>query len=357
MRQVKINNSAIVIGWINYGKVADCGETMKNQLMIQRLTELGVHCRIIDIKGWRKRPWVFLQLAWDLVAHKGDTILFASSAANTYPMMKIMYRIGWKQKTVHWVIGGLFGERVQNGFFDKKVVRIIDHTLVESPLMKEQLDDCGIRDVRVVPNFKPITYYPDIAWKKVLESGRRTRFVYLSRIIPEKGCDYIIDAARALDAQGLQDKYEIDFYGKIDEEYKPRFMQSLSGLANVRYSGFLNLRENAGYDTLSRYDMMLFPTYWPGEGFAGVFIDAQISGLPMIATDWRHNKYFLEEGMTATLIPAHDADALVSKMKSCINGEFNLYDMAQCCQKSARNFDTKNVITKELLQDINILKH
>ena len=153
MRRNRTSNAAIVIGWINYGKAADCGETMKNQLMIQRLTELGVHCRIIDIKGWLKRHWVFFQLAWDLVTHKNDTIIFSSSAANTYPMMKIMYRVGWKQKTVHWVIGGLFGERVMNGFFDREEIKIIDHTLVKSPLMKDQLDNCGIRDVRVVPNF------------------------------------------------------------------------------------------------------------------------------------------------------------------------------------------------------------
>ena len=130
----------------------------------------------------------------------------------------------------------------------------------------------------------------------------------------------------------------------------------MSELDNVHYSGFLNLRENTGYDILSRNDMMLFPTYWPGEGFAGVFIDAQISGLPMIATDWRHNKYFLKENQTAVFIPVHDVDALTEKMKVCIQGEFDLYAMAQECPKPAMDFDTKSVITAKLLKDINVLK-
>ena len=56
MRLKQSTKGVIVIGWINNGKQADCGETMKNQFMIQRLTTLGVKCRIIDIKGWRKRP-------------------------------------------------------------------------------------------------------------------------------------------------------------------------------------------------------------------------------------------------------------------------------------------------------------
>lgn len=355
MGRSKATNGAIVIGWINHGKSADCGETMKNQLMIQRLIELGVKCRIIDIKGWRKRPWVFLQLAWNLIAHKKDTILFSSTATNTYPMMRMMYFVGWKQKTVHWVIGGLFGERVKNGFFDREVIKIIDHTLVESPLMKQQLDECGIRDVRVMPNFKPIAYYPNINWKKDVYMDRKIRFVYLSRIIPQKGCDYILEAARQLNVQRLQNRFEIDFYGKIDDEYKEHYLSSVSELDNVQYAGFLNLRENAGYDTLSKYDMMLFPTFWLGEGFAGIFIDAQISGLPMIATDWMHNKYFLKEGKTAIFIPVHDSVALAEKMKSCINGEFDLYAMSKECQKAACDYDVKNVITTELLKEINIL--
>ena len=43
-------NGAIIIGWINKGKPADCGETMKNQLMIHRLEELGVKCRCVELE-------------------------------------------------------------------------------------------------------------------------------------------------------------------------------------------------------------------------------------------------------------------------------------------------------------------
>lgn len=32
--------------------------------------------------------------------------------------------------------------------------------------------------------------------------------------------------------------------------------------------------------------MMLFPTLLKGEGFAGVFIDSFVSGVPMIVSDW-----------------------------------------------------------------------
>ena len=155
-------NKAIVIGWINKGKPADCGETMKNQLMIHRLEELGVKCRCVDFKNWRRHPWVFLQLIWNLVIHKKDTIIFSTSTVNVYPMMKLMKKVKWKQPTIHWVIGGTLGEKVKNGIFDKDIIGYMDWTIVESNLMVQQLTDCGVKNVFQLPNFKPITYYPNI---------------------------------------------------------------------------------------------------------------------------------------------------------------------------------------------------
>ena len=112
---------------------------------------------------------------------------------------------------------------------------------------------------------------------------------------------------------GLQNKFLIDFYGKIDDSYESSFKERVDLIPNVNYQGFLNLGENEGYDKLSTYDMMLFPTYWKGEGFAGVFIDSFVSGVPMIVSDWAHNRQFLKESETALFVPVHDVTALYEK--------------------------------------------
>lgn len=349
------SNEAIVIGWINTGKPADCGETMKNQLMIQKLEELGVKCRQVDFKNWRKHPWVFIKLAWCLIAHKNNTIIFSTSTVNVYPMMKLMYRLKWKQSTIHWVIGGSLGTSVQNGTFDKEVIGYIDWTIVESPIMVEQLEGEGVKGVFQLPNFKPITYYPDIKQRIDCLGGRPLRFVFLSRIMAEKGCDYIMECAKQLNEMGLEDKYSIDFYGKVADSYKDVFYKKIETLDNVKYQGFLNLRENAGYDKLAEYDLMLFPTYWKGEGFAGVFIDAFVSGVPMLASDWAHNRQFMKEGETALFVPVHDIPALRDKMKKCIEGEYPLGIMAQNCQKHAETYNVDKVITKELMRMVGLI--
>lgn len=344
----------IIVGWINKGKPADCGETMKNQLIIQKLEGMGIKCYQEDFKGWRLHPWIILQLVWDLVVHKNSTLILSTSPKNIYLFMKVLKKIHWRQNTVHWVIGGNFGNEVEQGKFDADVVRYMRHTLVESHFMVEQLEGFGIKGVKEVPNFKPITHYPGLR-KKYPESEMGLRFVFLSRIMPEKGCDYILEAAKLLNAEGYEERYIIDFYGKEEDTYKTRFKQTIDELKNVHYKGFLNLRVDEGYDTLSNYDMMLFPTYWEGEGFAGIFIDAFVCGLPIIATDWAHNTAFLTEGETALFVPVHDVTALHKKMKECIEGYYDINEMAYNCQNQAERYNVDNVITKELLEEIGVL--
>lgn len=346
--------SVILVGWIRKGQPADCGETMKNQILVRRMEELGVRCRQMDFKGWKRRPWVVLQLLWCLLAHRDESLIFSTSTVNSYPLMKMMKRICWKQNTVHWVIGGTLGSNVKHGIFKADIIGYMRHTLVESPLMKEYLDSCGVRGVKVVPNFKPIRYYPSLANKRNNKQSP-LRFVFLSRIMPEKGCDYILEAVHLLNQEGRNGQFSVDFYGKIAEDYKDDFMRKVGQTDNVNYCGFLDLRQDEGYDKLAAYDMMLFPTYWKGEGMAGIFIDAYISGVPLIATDWAHNRFFVKEGETGLIIPVHHVQALTTKMAECIDGKYNLVGMARQCQQSAANYDVKKIITLDLLNDLEIV--
>lgn len=118
---------------------------------------VGVKCRCVDFKNWKRHPWVFLQLIWNLVIHKKDTIIFSTSTVNVYPMMKLMKKVKWKQPTIHWVIGGTLGEKVKNGIFDKDIIGYMDWTIVESNLMVQQLTDCG---VKMLFNFQTLNLSP-----------------------------------------------------------------------------------------------------------------------------------------------------------------------------------------------------
>lgn len=345
----------IFVGWVNQGKPPVDGETAKNQHLI---TALRKYCRVtvLDFYQKNRHPWVFLQALWAFVSQPKATIIFSTSAKNVYGILKLFKVLGLRRNIIHWVIGGAFADNVQKGIFRADVFGIAKHTLVESSVMAKLLEACGIKGVRQLPNFKPIPYYPTI--KTPPSGGWGTRgcaFVFLSRIMPEKGCDYILEAARQLNSQGLTERFSIDFYGKIDDGYIPAFETALASLPNVHYAGYLDLTQPAGYDRLAEYDVMLFPTYWKGEGFAGVFIDAFIAGLPLIASEWAHNRQFLREGETALFIPVHDVQALARKMQECVEGRVDVPRMKKYCQTEAQKYSIDNVITPGLLKEIDLL--
>jgi glycosyltransferase involved in cell wall biosynthesis len=70
---------------------------------------------------------------------------------------------------------------------------------------------------------------------------------------------------------------------------------------------------------------MLFPTYWQGEGFPGAIIDAFVSGVPVIASDWNMNREIIIHEKNGLLVPPGDAMSLALAMKRMIfDGELRI---------------------------------
>jgi glycosyltransferase involved in cell wall biosynthesis len=216
--------------------------------------------------------------------------------------------------------------------------------------MLEDLNKLGVNNVICVPNFKPIIFSPQIEPKK----DDIYKFVFLSRIHPDKGIKEIIEAYEILYRNGYKDRFTIDFYGLLPNDFKEDFFTMISNKENISYNGFINLRDENGYKQLSTYDVMLFPTYWGGEGFPGVVIDAYIAGLPIIATDWNLNKYVIEDNKTGIIIPVHNSDALAESMKKFIDKSIDLNLMKQNCVENAKKYDYKNVLSERLMKELEL---
>ena len=99
---------------------------------------------------------------------------------------------------------------------------------------------------------------------------------------------------------------------------------------------------------------MLFPSYWRGEGFPGIVIDALIAGLPIIISDWNFNADYVEEGKTGFVIKVKDKDALYQMMHDAICHKEKYAAMSVNCQKQAAKYDTRNVIGEEFFQMIGL---
>ena len=350
-----MRKSVIFVGWVNQGKAPVDGETTKNQYII---AELKKHCKltVLDFYQKNRHPWIYLQALWTFITQPKATIILSTSAKNVYGMLKLLKALHVRRDIIHWVVGGVFGKLVQEGRFQAEVFNYVKYNLVQCKGMIAELESAGVTNARFVSNFKPIAYYPDLE-KSIAgrTSSDKVRFVFLSRIMPDKGCDYLLRAIQMLNGKGLQDKFIVDFYGKIDGSYQKTFIQKVNKLENVKYNGLLDLRTNKGYDTLATYHAMVFPTYWKGEGFAGVFIDAFIAGLPVLASDWAYNAEILSGEQLGLVYPAHDVTALANTMEKCILGKVDLTGMAVRTRAEAVKYQADRVMTEEYLKSINLL--
>lgn len=344
---LKRKDTLIFIGTIK--KEANCGESMKNHLFIERFKELFGRVITIDIFQPKKHPLCIIKVIIIALLYRNRTIVLSVSPATGDKFIRLLLKLGCNT-VYYWAVGILLMDYFQQGLFDAKYYNKLKAVYVQSPRMVEALKACGVNNVIYVPNSKRIDYIPSIKGK----TDEVIRFVFLSRVHPEKGCSEICEASKQLNADGFESKFSVDFYGTIAPGYENDFWNMITAVPNVGYKGFLDLKSSSGYDLLSSYDVMLFPTYYDGEAFPGVVIDAFIAGLPVIATDWHFNKDIIDEKV-GVIVPVRDAVSLRIAMERVIDGTIDLIQLRKNSNERALQYDNRNVLSEENLKRIGFL--
>lgn len=344
-------NSLLFIGGVDKGHTPTNGETMKNQLYLDRFEEFFDIIHVIDTHNWKHRPWVFLQIPLYVLSFPHAKIFLSINRGLS--LCRLLYYIGQSKRTYCSVVGGNLLEVLEKKQNYLPSIQNLRGIFVQGRKMAETLkNQYRIPNAVYVPNAKP--YYA-ITPATCAPAASVLQFVFLSRLHPDKGIDLILRCAERLDREGFGNKFRIDFYGKpATSDYEQEFRKRIETLENVSYSGVLNLKEEAGYRTLCRYDMMLFPTYWYGEGFPGIVIDAYIAGVPLIASDWNMNTEVITE-KTGVIIPLKDEEALYVAMKNCILGRYDLSAMKRNCLNEAKKYDNKKILSRHFLQEVGLL--
>ena len=177
-------------------------------------------------------------------------------------------------------------------------------------------------------------WFPNVRFKSEFSVNRsyNKKFVFMSHIKVEKGIDIILEASNL-----LSNDYEFHFYGEImDEKYSRQYFDNYK---NCIYHGSID--GESVIKTLNEYDVVLLPTFWIGEGYPGIIIEAYSIGIPVISTSRRGISEIVANDSTGILIPPKDANALYKAIKS-INKDsymkysnnaftaFNQFDSVKC---------------------------
>jgi len=136
----------------------------------------------------------------------------------------------------------------------------------------------------------------------------KARFVFVSRITPKKGLDFLVDILKLTNAHGI----ELDIYGPIDD---PNYWQVCQTAFNpgkssytVHYKGVVE--HNRISEVLADYDFFVLPTR--GENFGHAIFEAFSVGLPVLISDqtqWR-NLELKQAGWDLPLTYQHWLNAL-----------------------------------------------
>ena len=167
------------------------------------------------------------------------------------------------------------------------------------------------------------------------------RFLFLGHIKESKGIDIILDAIGQLD-----DSFTIDIFGSIVESK----YQYLESEAYPFYKGLLKKKEILS--TMQAYDILLLPTFYEGEGYPGVLIEAYSIGLPVITTRWNSIPELVKQNETGILIKPKSTESLIKAIES-IGREGYKKMSKNAIDYFETNFESDNInsaLIKELME-------
>ena len=132
-------------------------------------------------------------------------------------------------------------------------------------------------------------------------------FLFVGRIMKEKGVDEFFAAAKTVKAE-LGEKVSFDVVGFYEDAYKET-VDHLVADGVINFHGF----QTDVHPFYEAADCVVLPSYH--EGMSNVLLEAAASGRPLITSDIPGCREAVEDGVSGYLCPAKDADALYEAMR------------------------------------------
>lgn len=195
--------------------------------------------------------------------------------------------------------------------FDKTILKA-DLILLQTKHLVSYFEQRGGGSIRWFSNSRPLN---ELRLEQEIGQSVCRRFIFLGRVVKEKGVEVILESIPL-----LKPGISIDIYGSFDGSYTAEKINTM-GAGVVNYKGVLSFEKV--FDMLPHYDALILPTFYRGEGYPGVILEAYSQGLPVIATKWRSIPEIVDEN-TGILIPVGDTKALAQAMND-LHSDTELY--------------------------------
>lgn len=328
------------------------GQTAKVRIYLKKIKEEGFDCKFIDLEDFIKHPFSkLLKIKKSiktcdrivlLSAKRGCRILipYINSINKKYKKPFVLPLIG--TSVLHYSIDGLSDAEkydfLFNGNFDlcKKDIKIskhlkkIDYILPETDLITDVFRNFyNLNNVFTLNNFRDAIIFN----RTDKNSDDALKLVFLSRIMKQKGVFDLLDVVNEINSTN---NIYLDIYGKkvLNHEEDARFNSLLNN--KVRYCGTVNFEDVI--QTLSKYDLFVFPTRFVGEGTPGVIAESLIAGTPVLTSNFPQANRILNNDVDSLFYKMFDKDDLKNKIFFLLNNKNKLNALKEGAKFSGSSY-------------------
>lgn len=218
--------------------------------------------------------------------------------------------------------------KAQKVFFQNTENRdfMVNHGVVKGPYDMLPGSGVNLEQYQVFP-------YPN---------GDTVNFVFIARVMKEKGIDQYLDAAKEIRKRHPEVRFHI--CGFCEQDYEGT-LKKLNDNGTVVYHGLVS-------DMTEIYKMTsctVLPTYYP-EGLSNVLLESAASGRPIITTDRSGCREIVEDGVNGYVVKQKDSQDLIEKIEMFLSLSVSEREEMGLAgrMKVEREFDRKIVIQKYL---------
>lgn len=143
--------------------------------------------------------------------------------------------------------------------------------------------------------------------------NEKVHFLYLGRIMQEKGIDELFAAVRSLYAE--RQDFVLDIVGFYEDDYK----EQVESLVRDGIAVFHGFQENP-VPYYASADCIVLPSYH--EGMSNVLLEAAAVGRPLITSNIPGCREAVDPGVTGILVNAKDAESLQEGMETFLEKKY-----------------------------------
>jgi len=311
--------------------------------MLDRIEHSGARVIPIEFMGFRLKPFPAIRLALMVKRLKADVVHLHGTRAAFFGIPARMFLNVRSIYTVH--ILSYHKQRAEQGmagfpyvWAEKMCCRVHDRVIAISQFYRNEIlkrSICSKDKLVMIPN--GVSYHKlrpvdrGEARKKLGLDPQRLWAGVAARLVPQKGIEFLIEAAQILKERGLDIGVAIAGDGELKKK--------LEAMVDAR-----NLRDTVvfcGYQFdiapfLSALDVFVLPSLW--EGLPIALLEAMAMGLVCVATDIDGVKEVIEHGRTGLLVPARNSTAIADAVQSVLGEQEKFRPIGERAKEEVKKY-------------------